>query len=95
MANKSNTYNQEENAVEEFVPLKEENETNKEDKKKSFLKFLIYFLIIIVLTGLALFLSLYRDYEAVINALKHSDWRYLLLIFVGSIFIIWPKMTSA
>ncbi len=90
MANKSNTYNQEENAVEEFVPLKEENETNKEDKKKSFLKFLIYFLIILVLTGLALFLSLYRDYESVINALKHSDWRYLLLIFglVAMTFVI-------
>lgn len=90
MANKNNTYNQEENAVEEFVPLKEENETNKEDKKKSFLKFLIYFLIILVLTGLALFLSLYRDYESVINALKHSDWRYLLLIFglVAMTFVI-------
>jgi len=64
----------------EFVPLEQPNETPKEAKKKSFLKFLVYFLIIIVLTGLALFLSLYKDYQSVINALKHSDWRYLLII---------------
>ncbi len=65
----------------EFVPLKQEYENPEESKKKSVLKFLIYFLIIIVLTGLALFLSLYKDYESVLNALKHSDWRYLLIIF--------------
>ena len=65
----------------EFVPLKQEDENPEESKKKSVLKFLIYFLIIIVLTGLALFLSLYKDYESVLNALKHSDWRYLLIIF--------------
>ena len=90
MATKSNTYNEEENVMEDFVPLEEEKGQSKEDKKKSAIKFLIYFLIIIVLTGLALFLSLYKDYEAVINALKHSDWRYLLLIFglVAMTFVI-------
>ena len=79
MATKSNTYS-EENDIEEFVPLKLEEETPEESKKKSFLKFLVYFLIIITLTGLALFLSLYKDYEAVFNALRHSDWRYLVVI---------------
>ena len=90
MAKKTSTYNQEENVMEDFVPLEEEKEASKEDKKKSALKFLVYFLIIIVLTGLALFLSLYKDYESVINALKHSDWRYLLLIFglVAMTFVI-------
>ena len=90
MAKKTSTYNQEENVMEDFVPLEEEKEVSKEDKKKSALKFLVYFLIIIVLTGLALFLSLYKDYESVINALKHSDWRYLLLIFglVAMTFVI-------
>ena len=80
MATKSNTYS-EENDIEEFVPLKLEEETPEESKKKSFLKFLVYFLIIITLTGLALFLSLYKDYEAVFNALRHSDWRFLVVIF--------------
>ena len=65
---------------EDFVPLTTENDPSEENKKQSVLKFFIYFLIIIVLTGLALFLSLYKDYESVINALKHSDWRYLLII---------------
>lgn len=50
-------------------------------KKNSKIKFLIYFLIIIVLTALALFLSLRNDYQLVIQSLKHSDWRYLLIIF--------------
>ena len=79
MLEKSDTYI-EDNSEIEFVPLKTD-ETPEESKKKSFGKFLIYFSIIIVLTGLALFLSLYKDYESVINALKHSDWRYLLIIF--------------
>ena len=66
----------------EFVPLQlEEEESPKESKRKSILKFLLYFLIIIVLTGVALFLSLYKSYDSVINALKHCDWRYLLIIF--------------
>ena len=78
MATKSSEYI-EGNQVEEFVPLtKEDKERN--EKKKSKLKFFGYFLIIIALTGLALFLSLKDDYELVINALKHSDWRYLLII---------------
>ena len=90
MASKSAAYIEEENIGDEFIPLGEEKGTPKEEKKKSILKFLVYFIIIIVLTGLALFLSLYKDYESVINALKHSDWRYLLLIFglVATTFLI-------
>lgn len=77
------------NQVEEFVQ-NEKKEKEKSEKKKSRLKFLVYFLIIIVLTGLALFLSLKDDYQLVINALKHCDWRYLLIIFglVALTFII-------
>lgn len=65
--------------------IKEPSERKIDDspnaKKKSKIKFLIYFLIIIVLTAAALFISLRNDYGSVIQALKHSDWRYILLIF--------------
>ena len=58
------------------------NENNTEEKKKhSKLKFLIYFIIIILATGIALFLSLYQDFDGVINALTKTDYRYLLVIF--------------
>ena len=82
MLEKSADYIEEELEEEEdyIRPNAPQEETPEESKKRSFLKFLAYFLIIIVLTGLALFLSLYQDYESVINALKHSDWRYLLVI---------------
>lgn len=63
----------------DFVPL-ENGDDNPEQKKKSKIKFLAYFLIIIVLTGLALFLSLYKDFNGVINALQHADWKWLLVI---------------
>ena len=81
MVEKSAEYSEEQYVDEDYVPLEVQPETPEESKKKSFLKFLVYFLIIITLTGVALFISLYNEYESVINALKHSDWRYLLLIF--------------
>ena len=65
---------------ENIVPFSEEASNSPSEKKKSKLKFLVYFLIIIVLTSLALFISLYGDYQAVVNALKHSDYRILLMI---------------
>ena len=80
MSPKSYEYSQA-NSIEDYDPSKSNIEPNsREEKKKSALKFLAYFLIIIVLTGLALFLSLYQDFDLVVNALKHSDWRYLLII---------------
>ena len=53
-AKSSNYINEFEN--DDFVPLHNEELTPEENKKKSVLKFFIYFLIIVVLTGLALFL---------------------------------------
>lgn len=63
----------------DFVPL-DSGDESPEKKKKSKTKFLVYFLIIIVLTGLALFLSLYKDFNGVVNALQHADWKWLLVI---------------
>ena len=66
-------------SVEELSTLKEE-EPEKARKKRPALKFLLYFTIIIVATGLALFLSLYQDYQGVITSLKRADIKYLILI---------------
>ncbi len=66
-------------SVEELSTLKEE-EPEKKRKKHPALKFLLYFAIIIIATGLALFLSLYQDYEGVITSLKRADVTYLLII---------------
>lgn len=81
MADKSLEYSEKILENDEFVPLETSPETPEESKKRSFLKFLVYFLIIITLTGVALFISLYNEFDSVLNALKHSDWRYLVLIF--------------
>ncbi len=69
----------EKQTVQELSSLYEKNPEEK--KKHSKLKFLIYFVIIILATGIALFLSLYQDFEGVINALTKTDYRYLLVIF--------------
>ena len=57
-----------------------QDEKKEEKKKHPAVKFLLYFSIILVATGLALFLSLYQDFDGVIAALKRCDYRYLLLI---------------
>ena len=77
-------------SVEELSTLKEE-EPEKARKKRPALKFLLYFTIIIVATGLALFLSLYQDYQGVITSLKRADIKYLILILV---FIIFEHLES-
>ena len=54
------------------------DETN--SKKKGKLKFLAYFLIIMVLTGLALFFSLKDDLNGIVKALSHADFKWILVI---------------
>ena len=66
-------------SVEELSTLKEE-EPEKKRKKHPALKFLLYFAIIIFATGIALFLSLYQDFEGVVTSLKRADIKYLLII---------------
>ena len=72
-------------SVDELSTLKEDD-SPKEKKKHSALKFLIYFLFIIIATGIALFLSLYQDFNGVISAIGRADYRYLLLMF-GLVFL--------
>ncbi len=71
--------NSELQTVSELSSLNDEN-TSSEKKKHPKLKFLLYFLIIIVATGLALFLSLKDDFNGVVSSLTKTDYRYLLLI---------------
>ena len=66
-------------SVEELSSLKQE-EPEKKRKKHPALKFLLYFAIIIIATGLALFLSLYQDFEGVMTSLKRADINYLFII---------------
>lgn len=58
-----------------------EPEQAPEKKKHPKLKFLIYFLIILLATGLALFFSLYQDFDGVVSAIGKADFKYLLIIF--------------
>ena len=73
----------EQTELDEQKTIKEEEngkEPQPKKEKSGSWKFLIYFAVIIVLTGVALFLSLYKDFNGVISALTHANWRYLLLI---------------
>ena len=86
MSKKIETSEIKKDLVKETEPSLSDEETKTEDAPKKekkdhpTVKFLIYFAIIILLTGLALFLSLYQDYKGVLSALTHADWRILLLI---------------
>ena len=68
--------------MEEVIETPELEETPKAEeqkKKNSAWKFLIYILIILVLTGLALFLSLYQDFYGVINTLSNAKLSYIFI----------------
>lgn len=68
-------------SVKELSTLNDNEEEPKQKKKHPALKFLLYFSIIIIATGLALFLSLYQDFDGVIASISRADYRYLILIF--------------
>lgn len=69
--------NDNKDTLKDISTLKEDEPVKK--KKHPALKFLLYFSIILIATGIALFLSLYQDFDGVIAALRRSDYRYLLL----------------
>jgi len=52
----------------------------REKKKGGKRRYLIYLILVIVVTGLAIFLSLKDNFDETAEALRTSDWRYLLLI---------------
>ena len=58
-------------------PLQEQNQAKKKNGK---LKYLLYILIVLVATGISLFLSLYNTFDQVVAALGNSDWRFILVI---------------
>ncbi|NLN80900.1 MAG: flippase-like domain-containing protein, partial [Erysipelotrichia bacterium] len=57
-------------------------EINLEKKKSGRRRYVLYLTLVIVITVLAIFLSLKDNFNETIHALKTSDWRYLVLIVV-------------
>lgn len=58
--------------------MEEVNEQAK--KKKGIRKYIFYIAFVLIATGLALFFSLYDNFDQTINALASCDWRWLLSI---------------
>lgn len=85
MENKS-TATIEKESLEDIASLNKEEKKDDKKKKHPKLKFLLYFCIIIIATGVALFLSLYQDFDGVVASLMKADWRYLLLILAIVLF---------
>jgi glycosyltransferase 2 family protein len=77
--NKNTDSKIEKQSVDELTSL-DKKEEKPEKKKHPALKFLVYFAIIIIATGLALFFSLYQDFDGVIAALSKASIEYLLII---------------
>lgn len=73
-----------EKEIQNDISEKVEETTSKAEPKKEknnpIWKFFVYFGVIIILTGVALFLSLYKDFNGVLSALRHADWKMLLVI---------------
>lgn len=63
-----------------------ESPNNKNNTKKKSYKFLIYFSLVIVLTGLSLFFSLYQNFDSISAALRNANWKYLLIILSVVVF---------
>ena len=49
-------------------------------KKNGVLRYVLYIVIVLVATGISLFLSLYNTFDSVVAVLAGSDYRYMLLI---------------
>ena len=77
----------EEELEQEISKLENQDSTGEKPKKskKSVVKYILYILFVLIATGVALFLSLYQNFNVVIGYVKESDWRYMLSV-VGIIF---------
>lgn len=76
----------EKESLEDIASLNKKESNNDNKKKHPKLKFLLYFWVIIIATAIALFLSLYQDFDGVVASLMKADWRYLLLILAIVLF---------
>ena len=67
--------------VEDINPIDGfKTEETKKKKKNPYIKFVLYFTLVIVFTGLALFLSLKDNFHSVVNSLKGAKISYIFLI---------------
>ena len=70
----------------EFSNFLEESEPTPEKKKRGLVKFFVYLGVILVLTAVALFVSLKDNYKAVFNTLERVRVPYLLLMMAIILF---------
>lgn len=54
--------------------------TQEAKRKKGIRRYVIYFSLVLVATGIALFLALYKDPVGVFNSLKGAQWQWVLII---------------
>ena len=72
----------EEELEKEISNLESPEGSNEKPKKKkgSVIKYILYIAFVLLATGLALFLSLFQNFNTVIGYLATSDWRWILAI---------------
>ncbi len=84
MAGKNQILTSKESLEDVSTLLNEEGDKPKEKKPKFKLspkvKHILYIVILLVVTAVALFLSLYEDFDGIVGAILSSNWRFLLLI---------------
>ena len=59
----------------------EMNSQPKDAKKGGAWKYLIYVLVVLIATGISLAISLWNDFDSVVETFSSADWRYVLLVF--------------
>ena len=62
-----------------------ETNTQNQPKKKSPLRYILYIAIVLVATGISLFISLYGNTDAMVAAFSGADWKYIAII-LGLVF---------
>ncbi len=59
----------------------EMNSQPKDAKKGGAWKYLVYVLVVLIATGISLAISLWNDFDSVVQTFSSADWRYVLLVF--------------
>lgn len=60
--------------------IKEDSQKEKKSSKK-IIKYVAYFLFVIIATALAIFFTVYKNFDEIIHQLLNCDWRWLIVVF--------------